>query len=220
MFKFDDQEKLRDFGIRLKKLRCKRKPAEICKDLGITIQSLYRYEKGERTPDIVMAKKIADYYGVTLDGLFGDNNITTDDITHFSNITGLSTKAIKTLISLKNTDYALSKIINQLIESGSLESIALLLVFLKSTSKMCIKQEKIIQKKDNFYENNVNGVRLEINNTINTILDQYDARKQTVKNVDKIKENQQKMKDVFLESAYKKITQQEIEEEDALDLYI
>lgn len=85
---------------------------------------------------------------------------------------------------------------------------------------MCIKQEKIIQKKDNFYENNVNGVRLEINNTINTILDQYDARKQTVKNVDKIKENQQKMKDVFLESAYKKIIQQEIEEEDALDLYI
>lgn len=220
MFKFDDQVKLRDFGIRLKKLRLKRKPEEICKDLGITIQSLYRYEKGERIPNIIMAKKIADYYGVTLDGLFGDNNITTDDIARFSNITGLSIKAIKTLISLKYTDYALSKIINQLIESGSLESIALLLIFLKSTSKMCVKQEKIMQKKDNFYENNVNGIRFEINNAINTILDQYDARKQTVKNVDVIKENQQKMREVFLESAYKKIIQHEIEEVDDSDLYI
>ena len=45
---------------------------EVCIDLGISKSTLSRYENDERTPDFPMAKIFADYYGVSLDALFGD----------------------------------------------------------------------------------------------------------------------------------------------------
>ncbi len=44
---------------------------EVSDGIGIDVQSLSRYEKGERIPNVDIAKDIADYYGVSLDALYG-----------------------------------------------------------------------------------------------------------------------------------------------------
>ncbi|MEC5422359.1 helix-turn-helix transcriptional regulator [Virgibacillus sp. C22-A2] len=42
----------------------------IATHLGITPQMLGAIERGDRTPSLSLAKKIADYYGVSVDEIF------------------------------------------------------------------------------------------------------------------------------------------------------
>lgn len=56
---------------RLIKLRDNRSRAVVAAEIGgLTPQALGMYERGERTPRPANMKKIADYYGRTIDSLF------------------------------------------------------------------------------------------------------------------------------------------------------
>lgn len=57
---------------KLIKLRGNRSRPPIAKEIGITPQMLGMIERGERTPSLLLAKKIADYYGVTVEEIFFD----------------------------------------------------------------------------------------------------------------------------------------------------
>lgn len=43
--------------------------------LGISPQRYHQYEKGKRTMPIDIAKKIADYFGITLEEIFFSNDL-------------------------------------------------------------------------------------------------------------------------------------------------
>ena len=65
-----------EFPIRLRKLRerrgMNRKALSEC--CGLSKNTVARYERGERTPDIEDATKIADFFEVSLDYLCGRKN--------------------------------------------------------------------------------------------------------------------------------------------------
>lgn len=42
----------------------------VAKELGITPQMLGAIERGNRTPSLPLAKRIADFYGVSVDDIF------------------------------------------------------------------------------------------------------------------------------------------------------
>ena len=44
---------------------------DVAKELGISLKSYCRYERGERLPDAEILALIADFYNVTLDYLVG-----------------------------------------------------------------------------------------------------------------------------------------------------
>ena len=47
---------------------------DVATDLGITPQMLGAIERGDRTPSLLLAKKIADYYCTTVDLIFFEEN--------------------------------------------------------------------------------------------------------------------------------------------------
>ena len=55
---------------RLVELRAGRSQDEIAKNLGITRQMLGFIESGDRTPSLPVAKRIADFYNVSVDEIF------------------------------------------------------------------------------------------------------------------------------------------------------
>ena len=54
----------------LRRLRGNKSLTEIAKNLNITPQMLGKIERGERTPSLNVAKRIALYYGVLVDEIF------------------------------------------------------------------------------------------------------------------------------------------------------
>ncbi len=60
-------------GFRLRTLREKRNltQVQLAEKLNITSQSLSQYELNKRTPDIEMINKLADFFDVSIDYLFG-----------------------------------------------------------------------------------------------------------------------------------------------------
>lgn len=65
------------FGNRLLSLRKERSwsQPELGKQVGTSGAIIGRYERGEITPSIDVAKKLADAFGVTLDFLVGDKDV-------------------------------------------------------------------------------------------------------------------------------------------------
>lgn len=65
------------FNVRIKSLRTSKKKTQqdIADLLGITRPAYTAYEQGNRTPDNETIQKLADYYGVSLDYLFGRTDI-------------------------------------------------------------------------------------------------------------------------------------------------
>ncbi len=59
---------------KLIKLRGNKTRPEVAKDLGITPQMLGAIERGDRTPSLRLAKKIADYFGVYVEDIFFAQN--------------------------------------------------------------------------------------------------------------------------------------------------
>lgn len=51
-------------------LRGKKSRNYVASELSITPQMLGAIERGDRTPSLNLAKKIADYYGKTIDDIF------------------------------------------------------------------------------------------------------------------------------------------------------
>jgi len=94
------------FGSRLLEVREERGESqqELADSIGITRQSLSRYELGERTANIDLLKKVAEHYNVSADYLLGltDNKTTDIDLQAVCEFTGLSDNAILTIN--KNAD--------------------------------------------------------------------------------------------------------------------
>ena len=62
-----------DIGSKLKELRGDRNRDKVAQDLGISSSALGMYESNKRTPRDDVKMKIAEYYGVTVQHLFFDN---------------------------------------------------------------------------------------------------------------------------------------------------
>lgn len=69
---------------RLQKLRNEQNKTqkEIANILGISYQAYAHYEKGRREPSPEQLKKLADYFGVTVDYLIGREGFTAKEIEH------------------------------------------------------------------------------------------------------------------------------------------
>ncbi len=65
------------FAQRLRELRKEKqlRQEDIALDLNVSRQTISKYERGQREPDYRMLKRIADYYKVSLDYLFGRTDI-------------------------------------------------------------------------------------------------------------------------------------------------
>lgn len=58
---------------KLVELRGKLSRPIVAKQIGITPQMLGAIERGDRTPSLSLAKKIAEYYNVSIDEIFFDD---------------------------------------------------------------------------------------------------------------------------------------------------
>lgn len=58
---------------RLVSLRGDKTQTEVAESLGISVSALSNYEQGIRVPRDSIKKKIADYYGKTVDYIFFDH---------------------------------------------------------------------------------------------------------------------------------------------------
>lgn len=57
---------------RLRECRGEKSRSQIAKALGITPQMLGALERGSKRPSLALAKKVADYYGVSIEDIFFD----------------------------------------------------------------------------------------------------------------------------------------------------
>ena len=62
MCNFNESEYLKKFGKRLIALRGEKSLRKTSSQIGIAEPTLYRYENGERKPDIIMSKRLANYF--------------------------------------------------------------------------------------------------------------------------------------------------------------
>ncbi len=93
------------FAERFKKLRLEKKLSlqKIAQDLNVTAQSLSLYEKGQRTINIDLLKRTAEYFKVSSDYLIGISDVATVDtnVKSICEYTGLTEENIKLLNTLK-----------------------------------------------------------------------------------------------------------------------
>lgn len=96
------------FADRLKQLREIRgiTQDQLAEAIGVTRQSLSRYEYGERTPNATVLHDIAVYFDVTLDYLLGLSGAQSEheEIYTAHRYTGLSTKTVIALHNAKNDE--------------------------------------------------------------------------------------------------------------------
>lgn len=162
-----------NFSKRLIELRGQKNQQEICDTIGITTATLRRYEKGETKPDIIIAKKLADYYEVSLDELFDENyeKGKEDDFLNISCVTGLSIKRI----IYKSNDKHYMKILNYYIESGEIESIIYALSALETISKPVLNINKSPNYIKHFHEDKTIDILDNALKILSSIVDEIDA---------------------------------------------
>ena len=88
------------FASRLLQLRGARSRNSVAAEMGIMSQTLERYEKGLRLPDIEIVSIIADFYKVSVDWLIGAEKTGTSDKEHIafiSDYTGLNNSTLDLL---------------------------------------------------------------------------------------------------------------------------
>lgn len=94
------------FGERLLNLREERGETQdqLAKAVGITRQSLSRYETNERTPNIELIYNIAKHYEVSADYLLGLSDVKSLDnrVQAACEVTGLSEEAINSIVQLES----------------------------------------------------------------------------------------------------------------------
>lgn len=99
---------LEEFGNRIIKLREKSGKAqeEICTELGVTQQTLSRYEKGQRQASLDFVFKASKFFDVSVDYLLGLTDIksTNSSIKEICEFTGLTEESLQILKHYKN-DY-------------------------------------------------------------------------------------------------------------------
>lgn len=116
-----DKIEMQQFGQRIAELRKESGETQesLLEALGVSQQTLSRYEKGQRQASLEFVIRAAKYYNVSADYLLGLSNAksTEKDMKIACEVTGLSENAIEYLENLKDTDYPKSGCI---IESSDL----------------------------------------------------------------------------------------------------
>ncbi len=57
-------------GMKLRALRGEKEAKSVAEELGISVSALFMYERGERIPRDQIKKKIAQYFGKTVEEIF------------------------------------------------------------------------------------------------------------------------------------------------------
>lgn len=126
------------FAKRLKKLRNEKGVSQdvLAEKIGISRASISFYEKAERTPDIEIFNKIANYFGVSLNYLIGKANAGRPENENIGEVTGLSDNAIAFLRDMneKNQHYV-SEFFNSFFECLGIQSLAYSFYELKNLLK-------------------------------------------------------------------------------------
>lgn len=138
--------------------------------------SVIEYEKRERKPDIITAKRIANYYKVSLDELFDEKyeKGEEDDVLHISSMTGLSIKSIKRIMDNSNDELYMKKL-NYFIESGKIESIIYALTALETISKPVLNFNKSPNYIKHFFEDKTVDILDNALKILSCIVDESDA---------------------------------------------
>lgn len=116
------------FGERLLKVREEHKETQdqLAEAIGITRQSLSRYEISDRTPNIEIVCNIAKHYNISVDYLLGLSDIqsTNKDIETVCKVTGLEEDAVEELIYY-NTDkkHSISLLIQSIFFQQALDTL-------------------------------------------------------------------------------------------------
>lgn len=113
---------LEEFGKRIAELResSSNSQEEICAKLGVTQQTLSRYEKGQRQASLDFVVKASKYFNVSADYLLGLTNVksTENNIKKICEFTGLTEDSLNIILNIKScpeylTDKDRKKFINQ-----------------------------------------------------------------------------------------------------------
>jgi len=90
---------LSNFPERLRQLRTAKAltQSELADALGVSRNSIFFYESAQRTPDIIVLKKIADYFGVTCDYMIGASINRSEETRNIGDELGLTDEAIAAL---------------------------------------------------------------------------------------------------------------------------
>lgn len=160
------------FGNRIKALREKenKTQAEAAKEIGTNAQTLGRYEKGDRKPDIEMVQMIADYYNVSVDFLLGrepkfDNQ---ELFVKMCELTGLSEEVISTIVTMKQPHIAWVETLNALLENEEFISLITLI-----SEKFSIEEKEMAVSHAGLHTvaTNVDIIDYNISNRIKKITD-------------------------------------------------
>lgn len=131
------------FPKRLKELRTQKgiNQQKLADDIGVTKSTISLYEQGDNVPDIKTFVKIADYYGVSYDYLLSGAKSQTREYYDIAEKTGLSDKAIKTLIDwcYRENGNSLTMTANALLENQSVLSAIARYLYFDLDSKSWLK---------------------------------------------------------------------------------
>ena len=127
------------FSERLKSLRGNMSQAEAAAKIGITAQTLGRYENEQRKPDSEVILMLCKYYKVSADYLLGLSDVESvdPDIQATCELIGLSEEAVNKLSDLKEKDKrtCVDKIVLNLIENDEFFDLVSRLYSLVDNSK-------------------------------------------------------------------------------------
>lgn len=198
----------RSFSQKIKELRGKRSLEDVAKEIEITSQTLSRYERDERNPDLYLAKRIADYYGVSLDALLGEDSINeNDDIIALCSLIGISLDSFKKLSYHRNSSMY-NRILNDMIERGFLDTIISEIILLDGFSnqlKEMMKKDDLGSDLKEFERARIDGVRYHILHELEKILDNYDFRERDKNEYNEQKDRLAKIKKAIVEHHYEEL---------------
>lgn len=152
-------DNVKKFGERLFKLREERGETQLqlAQAIGITRQSLSRYETNERTPNIDLIYSIAKHFNVSADYLLGLSDVQSvnTDIQTACKVTGLSEESISHLQFLKHIqfNYTADKIIKS----------PYFVNFIQECSNVYEKETEFVEKMiENDFTENIHSNNLEM----------------------------------------------------------
>ncbi len=194
------------FSNNLIALRGDRTLKEVSEGIGIDAQSLSRYERGERMPDVDIAKDIVDYYGVSLDALFGDfKEKPKDFMLLLCYYTGLSADSIR-YIRLFLNDNGYSKTLDKMILSDDFRNLITYLSQIEKLSNDMLTLESKHHKRDSLDDSIIDGLRHKASKIFDSILDTFDARIEKENEFESARETAQVINKVLVEEQIKRDT--------------
>lgn len=125
--------KMKDiFGVRLHELRENRGESlrKLADSVGVSQQSLSFCERGERTANNILIRKIAEHYSVSADYLLGLSEVKSNnaDLISVCQYTGLNEEAVSMLRQFNTKEHKdLMGVLNRLISEGVLTDMARIL---------------------------------------------------------------------------------------------